>query len=97
MHKLRCLGFPTLRESQIEELGRCAGASLKRYQDGQTLLRVAERDFKFLVVKSGEVETIDESDESPKIHRPGEFTGDVPQLTGSSGRTLSQGIPPGSR
>jgi thioredoxin reductase (NADPH) len=47
---------------------------------------VGERDFKFFVVKSGGVESIDESDESPKtvtIHRPGEFTGDVAQLTGS--------------
>jgi len=66
-HKLRSFAFPTLHESQIEELGCCAGASLKRYQDGQTLFRVGERDFKFFVVKSGGVEIIDESDESPKI------------------------------
>ncbi|HEY5777218.1 MAG TPA: hypothetical protein VIT00_00675 [Terrimicrobiaceae bacterium] len=69
MHRLRSLAFPTLHESQIEEPGRCAGASLKRFQDGQTLFRVGERDLKFFVVKSGGVEIVDESDESPKTGR----------------------------
>lgn len=46
MHKLRSLAFPTLHESQVEELGRCAGASAQPYQDAQTLFRVGERDFK---------------------------------------------------
>ena len=85
-HDLRAVAFPTLNEAQIEELGSCAGAFLKKYPDGQTLFKVGERDFKFFVVKSGEVEIIDESGGTPKtvtVHRPGEFTGDVAQLTGS--------------
>ena len=84
-HDLRAVAFPTLNEAQIEKLGSCAGAFLKKYPDGQTLFKVGERDFKFFVVKSGEVEIIDESGDTPKtvtVHRPGEFTGDMSQLTG---------------
>jgi thioredoxin reductase (NADPH) len=82
---LRAVAFPTLNEAQIAALGRCAGAVLKRYQAGQKLFEVGDRDFKFFVIKSGEVEVLDESGETPKIvtiHRPGEFTGDVAHLTG---------------
>ena len=85
-HDLRAVAFPTLNEAQIEKLGSCAGAFLKKYPDGQTLFKVGERDFKFFVVKCGEVEIIDESGDTPKtvtVHRPGEFTGEVAQLTGS--------------
>ena len=67
-------------------LGRCPlTTSLKRYRDGEKLFEVGDRDFKFFVVKSGEVEIVDESGETPKtiaVHGPGEFTGDVAQLTG---------------
>jgi thioredoxin reductase len=55
---LHAVAFPTLDEAQIAAVGRCAGASLKRYRDGQTLFQVGERDFKFFVVKSGEVEIV---------------------------------------
>jgi thioredoxin reductase (NADPH) len=83
---LHAVAFPTLDEAQIAQFGRCAGASTRRYQDGQTLFRVGDRDFKFFVVKSGTVEIVDESGETPKtvvVHRPGEFTGDVSHLTGN--------------
>src|SRR6266481_2070465 len=82
---LRAVAFPTLDERQIAALGRCAGAVLKRYQAGEKLFEVGDRDFKFFVIKSGEVEILDESGEMPKtvtVHRPGEFTGDVAHLTG---------------
>ena len=84
-HDLRDVAFPTLDEAQIARLGHCASASLGTYRAGQALFRVGERDFKFFVVKSGEVEILDESGEAPKIltvHRPGQFTGDVSHLTG---------------
>ena len=58
----------------------------QRYRDGETLFEAGDRDFKFFVVKSGEVEIVDESGETPKtvtVHGPGEFTGDVAHLTGS--------------
>jgi hypothetical protein len=65
-HDLRAVAFPTLDQAQIEKLGRCAGASLKHYQDRQALFKVGEREFKFFVVKSDEVEIVDESGETPK-------------------------------
>ena len=82
---LRAVAYPTLDEAQIAALGRCAGASLQRYRDGQTLFQVGDRDCNFFVIKSGAVEIRDESGEAPKtvtVHRPGEFTGDVAHLTG---------------
>jgi thioredoxin reductase (NADPH) len=84
--ELHAVAYPTLDEAQIAALGRCAGASLQHYRAGKTLFQVGERDFKFFVIESGEVEILDESGEAPRtvtVHRPGEFTGDVAQLTGS--------------
>ena len=63
-------------------LGRCPLTTLKRYRDEEKLFEACERDFKFFVVKSGKVEIMDESGETPNtvtVHGPGEFTGDVAQ------------------
>ena len=82
---LRAVAFPKLDDAQIAALERCVGVSMKRYLAGEKLFEVGDRDFKFFVIKSGEVEILDESGEMPKtitIHRPGEFTGDVAHLTG---------------
>jgi thioredoxin reductase (NADPH) len=82
---LRAVAFPKLDDAQIAALERCVGVSIKRYRAGEKLFEVGDRDFKFFVIKSGEVEILDESGETPKtitIHRPGEFTGDVAHLTG---------------
>ncbi len=84
-HDLRSIAFPRLDEAQVAALGRCPLTTLKKYRDGEKLFAVGDRDFKFFVVKSGEVEIVDESGETPKtitIHRAGEFTGEVTQLTG---------------
>jgi thioredoxin reductase (NADPH) len=70
---LRAVAFPTLDEAQIARLGRCAGASLGRYRAGQKLFEVGDCDFKFFVVKSREVEILDESGETPTtvvVHSP---------------------------
>jgi thioredoxin reductase (NADPH) len=83
---LRAIAFPTLDEAQMGKLAACTGASLGRYPAGTPLFEVGDRDFKFFVVKSGEVEIVDETGDTPKtitVHRPGEFTGDVAHLTGS--------------
>ena len=85
-HDLHAIAFPRLDDSQIATLVRCAHPSLKRYRDGEVLFHVGDRDFKFFIVKSGEVEIVDQSGDTPKtvtVHRPGEFTGDVSHLTGS--------------
>src|SRR5205823_11672371 len=55
------------------------------YRDGQTLIAVGERDFKFLVVKSGEVAIIDHSGDEPRtvaVHHRGQFTGEVALVMG---------------
>ena len=84
-HDLQDAAFPKLNDAQMAALEHCGGAHLKRYQDGQKLIAVGERDFKFFVVKSGEIRIVDESDDPPRtiaILGPGEFTGDVSHLTG---------------
>jgi len=84
---LNSVAFPKLNPSQMKALEHCVGATLKRFQAGQKLIECGQRDFKFFVIKSGEVEILDESGETPKtllVHGPGEFTGEVSQLSGSA-------------
>jgi thioredoxin reductase (NADPH) len=85
-HDLRAVAFPRLDESQMAAVGRCPLTVLKKYRDGDKLFEAGARDFKFFIVKSGTVDIVDESEETPKtiaVHGPGEFTGDAFQLTGS--------------
>src|SRR4029434_8117916 len=82
---LRAVAFPKLDETQLASLERCPLTVLKRYRDGEKLFEAGQRDCNFYVVKSGQVEILDESGETPKVitvHQPGEFTGEVGQLTG---------------
>jgi thioredoxin reductase (NADPH) len=84
-HDLQSVAFPTLDEAQIARLSGCTSAVSRSYKDGQKLFAVGDRDIKFFVVKSGEVEIVDSSGDAPKrvtVHRKGEFTGDVSHLTG---------------
>src|ERR1700730_10647995 len=84
-HDLEAVAFPKLDEAQLAALERCPLTVLKRCRDGEKLFEAGDKDFKFYVVKSGAVEIVDESGEKPKtirVHQPGEFTGDVAQLTG---------------
>jgi thioredoxin reductase (NADPH) len=83
---LSAIAFPTLSEEQVAKLGRYAGATPKKFQAGQALFRCGDRDAKFFVIKSGEVELIDDTGDKPKTIRvlgAGEFTGDVGHLTGN--------------
>lgn len=85
-YKMDNVAFPTLDEAQVAALGRCAGASIKRFRDGEKLFEAGERRFKFFVVKAGEIEIVDVSGQEPRtvvVHGPGQFTGEVSQLTGS--------------
>jgi thioredoxin reductase (NADPH) len=82
---LRAVAFPKLDEADMAAVGRCASAQVNRYRDGQILFQIGERDFKFFIIKSGQIEIIDDSGETPKslaVLGPGEFTGDVAHLTG---------------
>src|SRR5438552_7679695 len=85
-HNLHSVAFPTLEQSLIDDLSRCSSVTTKTYRDGQTLFSVGDRDFKFFIVKSGEVEIVDHSGDQPKtvtVHRKGQFTGDISHLTGN--------------
>src|SRR5437868_5059265 len=77
--------FPKLNEAELASLAHCAGARLQKYRDGEILIKTGDREFKCFVVKSGEIEIIDESGDTPKTIAtlgPGEFTGEVAHLTG---------------
>src|ERR1700682_1228292 len=85
-HDLHSIAFPTLDEAQITRLSGCTAAVPRSFEDGQTLFAVGERDMKFFVVKSGEVDIVDYSGDEQKrlvVHRKGQFTGDVSHLTGA--------------
>jgi thioredoxin reductase (NADPH) len=85
IHDLQSVAFPKLGDSQIASLSRCAAATPERYAAGRKLFQVGDRTYRFFVVRSGEVEIVDESADSPRtiaIHGPGEFTGEMGQLTG---------------
>src|SRR5262249_28377142 len=84
-HDLRAVAFATLTEAQLTALGQCTDTALRHYARGERLIETGDLAFKFFVVKSGEVEILDESGDSPRtitVHRAGGFTGDVAHLTG---------------
>jgi thioredoxin reductase (NADPH) len=85
-HDLNTIAFPKLSDAQIAQLGHYAGAALKKFPVGQALFRCGDRDVNFFVIKSGELELVDETGETPKtigVLSAGEFTGDVGHLTGN--------------
>jgi thioredoxin reductase (NADPH) len=88
MHKqdLHNAAFPTLSEAEMASLGSCPLTVLKQYKVGEKLFRVGDCDCNFFVVKSGEIEVIDESEDSSHVIavlHPGEFTGEIAQMAGS--------------
>ncbi len=77
--------FPKLTPAQLDSLGRCRLTKPRTFHAGDRLFAACDRHPWFFVVKSGEVEIVDESGGRPKtvtVHGPGEFTGDVGQVTG---------------
>ena len=85
-HDLQSIAFPTLDEAQIEALSRCSSATPKIYRDGEILFAIGDRNFKFHVIKAGEVKIIDYTGDAPRIvttHCKGGFTGDISHLTGN--------------
>jgi thioredoxin reductase (NADPH) len=82
---LHAVAFPKLTEAQLAALGRCTLTKLRPFHAGERLFASCDRDPRFFVVKSGQVEIVDESGDNPTtvtVHGPGEFTGDVHQVTG---------------
>lgn len=77
--------FPRLTAKQIDQIAKFA--ELRNYRTGDVLFRAGETEFKFHVIKKGEIEIIDRSGAAPKvilIHDRFEFTGDVANLAGRS-------------
>jgi len=66
VYDLLSIAVPTLDEAQITRLSGCTEAVSRSYDDGQTLFAVGDRDVKFFVVKSGEVQIVDYSGDEPK-------------------------------
>src|SRR5262249_54311714 len=86
MADLHAVAFPKLTEAQLDAMGRRSLTRLGPFHAQEQLFSACEQGASFFVVKSGEVEIVDESGDKPKtitIHRPGEFTGDVSQVTGT--------------
>jgi thioredoxin reductase (NADPH) len=82
---LLSVAFPTLDETQIRKMVSCTSAVPKVFHDGQKLFSVGDQDFSFFIVKSGDVEIVDDSGDTAKtvtVHHPGEFTGDISHVTG---------------
>lgn len=85
IEELRAAAFPKLDDAQLEALSHCPFTALKHYRDGEKLFEAGDRDAQFFVVKSGAIEIVDESAETPRtiaVLGRGEFTGEVGQLTG---------------
>src|SRR5208282_4978110 len=84
-HTLYSIAFPTLDEAQIAQLVSCTTVKPRRCADGEKLISVGERDLRFFIVTSGEIEIVDCSGDAPKIvavHHKGQFTGDISHVTG---------------
>jgi thioredoxin reductase (NADPH) len=82
---LHAIAFPKFSDAQLAALGSCLLTKLRQFRAGDKLFEVCERDPRFFVVKSGEVEIVDVSGDEPKVlvvHHPGEFTGEVSQVIG---------------
>jgi thioredoxin reductase (NADPH) len=84
-HDVKAIAFPKLGSDRLAALGSCRFTHRKRFKDGEALFRAGDRDSRFYVIISGSVEIVDETGDSPKtvtVHEPGEFAGDVSQITG---------------
>ena len=79
----RAIAFPKLSDEQIATLDKFS--NLKAFQPGDALFEAGDLDFKFFIVKSGEVGIFEDSSGENKlvvVHGPGDFTGDIAMLTG---------------
>ena len=82
---LHAAAYPRLDKAQLAALEGCPLSKLKHYRHGEKLFEAAQRDSDFYVVKTGAVEIVDDDGDEPKVVAtlgPGEFTGEVAQLTG---------------
>jgi thioredoxin reductase (NADPH) len=84
---LHSVAFPKFTAEQMEAFGSCSLTKARQFRDGDKLFDTGQRESKFFVIKSGNVEIVDESGDRPRrvvVHEPGSFTGDVTQITGNA-------------
>ncbi len=82
---LHAAAFPRLDKAQLAALEGCPLPKLQHYRDGEKLFEAGRCDCNLYVVKTGAVEIVNDADDEPKVVAtlgPGEFTGEVAQLTG---------------
>jgi thioredoxin reductase (NADPH) len=72
--------FPTLTAEQIARIA--ALARERTFADGESLWNQGDRNRPLFVVLEGEVEILSGTDHLVTVHHPGEFSGDVDQLSG---------------
>ncbi len=80
---IQSIAFPKLDDSQLAALDEFA--VLKSFQNEEMLFEAGESEFKFFVVKKGQVEIVEHSTGKRKtvtVHEEKEFTGDVDMLSG---------------
>jgi thioredoxin reductase (NADPH) len=83
---LQSIAFPTLDEAQVAEIIRFADGPARQYRDGETVFAAGERDYKFLLIMSGEIAIIDHSGDEPHtvvVYHHGQFAGEVSLLLGA--------------
>ncbi|AFY55426.1 thioredoxin reductase [Rivularia sp. PCC 7116] len=80
---LEQLAYVQLTDKQLSALDKFT--SLKSYRQGEKLFSAGDNDFKFFVIKKGQVEIVERSTGKQKtvtVHEEKEFTGDISMLTG---------------
>src|SRR5882724_2754777 len=83
---LQAAAFPKLSDEHLAALAQCPLTKQRHLHDGEFLFEAGQRDYCFYIIKSGQVEIIDKTGDTPKtviVHGSGDFTGEVAQLTGS--------------
>jgi CRP-like cAMP-binding protein len=55
---LDSIAFPTLTEAQIAKVARYAGATREEFPAGEALFHAGDREPKFYLITSGEVEIV---------------------------------------
>jgi thioredoxin reductase (NADPH) len=92
---LQSIAFPVLDDARIALAGQCTALTPRRCRNGETLIAVGDRVFKFFIVKSGEIEIVDYSGDEPQTiltHSKGNFTGDISHLTGTPAMFSSKAL-----
>ena len=83
MVDIKSTAFPKLSDEQMQAVNKFTTVS--SFSDGDTLFSSGDKNAKFFIIKSGQVEIIERSTgkrHSVTVHDPGEFTGELNMLNG---------------